>query len=195
MDYISINKKDNLLWLGRYLERAYELGIYLKKYYDDMLDDKTTYEKFCNTLGIQNTFKDKDDFILKMISDFTNPSSIIYFLNCAKNNAVILRNVLTSETLSYVQMVNCLVEQELSTKIDISKLQEVTDLIMAFWGALHDFCGYGVSYEVLLGKYIERIDLYNRFEEDEEKIERCSQRIKNFERVLDEVKSGEIVVV
>ncbi|MDO5011217.1 MAG: alpha-E domain-containing protein, partial [Intestinibacter bartlettii] len=91
-----------------------------------------------------------------MISDTTNPSSIIYSLNCAKNNAVILRNVLTTETISYVQMATCLVEQELSKEIDIYKLQNVTDLIMAFWGALHDFCGYGVSYEVLLGKYIER---------------------------------------
>lgn len=195
MDYISINKKDNLNWLGRYLERAYELGIYLKQYYDEMLDHKTTYEDFCTTLGIQNNFKDKEDFILKMISDTTNPSSIIYSLNCAKNNAVILRNVLTTETISYVQMATCLVEQELSKEIDIYKLQNVTDLIMAFWGALHDFCGYGVSYEVLLGKYIERIDVYRRFGEDEEKIERCSQRIENFKRVLKEVKNGEIVVV
>ncbi|MGN1032706.1 MAG: alpha-E domain-containing protein [Intestinibacter sp.] len=195
MDYISINKKENLHWLGRYLERAYELGIYLKKYYDDMLDDKTDYGEFCNTLGIQNTFKDKDDFILKMVSDPTNTSSIIYSLNCAKNNSIILRNVLTTETISYVQMANCLVEKELSEEINIAKLQEVTDLIMGFWGALHDFCGYGVSYEVLLGKYIERMDLYKRFGEDDEKIGRCSQRIENFERVLDKIINGEIVVI
>lgn len=130
-----------------------------------------------------------------MISDPTNPSSIIYSLNCAKNNSVILRNVLTSETISYVQMATCLVEKELSEEITISKLQEVTDLIMAFWGALHDFCGYGISYQVLLGKYIERMDLYKRFGEDDEKIKRCSQRIENFERVLGKIISGEIVVI
>ncbi|MGM9533535.1 alpha-E domain-containing protein, partial [Intestinibacter sp.] len=146
-------------------------------------------------LGIQHTFEDKDDFILKMVSDPKNPSSIIYSLNCAKNNSVILRNVLTSETISYVQMASCLVEKELSKEINISKLQEVIDLIMAFWGALHDFCGYGVSYEVLIGKYIERMDVYKRFGEDDEKIARCSQRIDNFEKLLDKIKSGEVIAV
>lgn len=195
MDYISINKVENLQWLGRYLERAYELAVYLKKYYDDMLDDKSNYQDFCNTLGIQNTFKDKDDFILKMVSDSNNTSSIIYCLNCAKSNSVILRNLLTTKAMSYVQMATCLVEKEFSKEINISKLQQLMDLIMGFWGALHDFCGYGVSYEVLIGKYIERMDLYKRFGEDSDKIERCSQRIENFEIVLDKVKSGEIVVV
>lgn len=48
MDFISIEKGENLFWLGRYVERVYRTLNYLEGLYDVLIDtDETAYKEFC----------------------------------------------------------------------------------------------------------------------------------------------------
>lgn len=46
MDFISIEKGENLFWLGRYVERVYRTLNYLEGLYDVLIDTTTVQNKF-----------------------------------------------------------------------------------------------------------------------------------------------------
>ena len=105
MGIISIKSTDNLFWLGRYVERVFTTLRVFSEYYDKMIDkDENAYIDFCNKLGIENTYSYKQEFITKYLFDENDPNSVMSNLLCAYDNAVVMRNEISSETLSYIQM-------------------------------------------------------------------------------------------
>ena len=57
MDFISIEKGENLFWLGRYVERVYRTLNYLEGLYDVLIDtDETAYKEFCVALNIPDVY-------------------------------------------------------------------------------------------------------------------------------------------
>ena len=132
MGIISIKSTDNLFWLGRYVERVFTTLRVFSEYYDKMIDkDENAYIDFCNKLGIENTYSYKQEFITKYLFDENDPNSVMSNLLCAYDNAVVMRNEISSETLSYIQMAVNYMEQGRESSAPMLKLQEVFDCIFA----------------------------------------------------------------
>ncbi|MDO5388776.1 MAG: alpha-E domain-containing protein [Clostridia bacterium] len=188
MDNVSINKANCLYWLGRYAERAYKLSHIISEFYDRMVDyDEGAYKEFCSRLGITLDVSDKEGFLRTIISDRSCPSSIISALSAAYDNSIILREQIDTETVAYIQLayndVSRLFNDESCRIFD---LQKVVDGLMGFWGAVDDYIidDY-VRDAIKAGKYVERIDLFCRFDRSTYKIDGCMRRLKRYIGHLD----------
>jgi len=162
MGVFSSEKVSNLYWLGRYAERT---QITLKLFMDSidrMIDgDENHYQKFCRSIGIPNVYEGKDDFIKKYTFDAGHPYSIISNMNRAFDNAVVMRDSLGSETLSYLQMVLYdLHSAELNEEQIMIYMQNAIDHILAFWGCLDDMVDDEPTRNIVkLGKQAEHLDI------------------------------------
>lgn len=164
MGIISIENTDRLYWLGRYTERVYStIGGYSKNY-DSMIDvDFDSYEKFCSDIDIPNIYKDKDDFINRYCYDAEDPNSIYSNLMRAYDNAVVLREEIGSEPLSYIQLAVYAMNKAKISDSPIIELQKVVDNILAFWGIADDLIeSENIRNIIKVGKRVERIDIYAR---------------------------------
>lgn len=108
MDIISVEQANRLYWLGRYTERVYStIRMYFQSY-DTMIDQSEDgYIDFCTSIDIPNIYTSREDFFKRYPFDETNPDSIISNLNRAYDNAIVLRENISSETLSYIQLAIC----------------------------------------------------------------------------------------
>lgn len=165
MGIISIKSTDNLFWLGRYVERVFTTLKVFSEYYDKMIDkDENAYTEFCEKLGIQNNYSYKNEFVKKYLFDESDPNSVMSNLLCAYDNAVVMRNEISSETLSYIQMAVNEMEIGRDSAAPMLKLQTVFDCIFAFWGSADDYVESETTRNILkFGRSVERIDLYSRF--------------------------------
>ena len=97
--------------------------------------------------------------------DANDPASIYSSLLHAYDNAVEMRNVISSDTLSYLQLAVDIMEKSSSSNAPLLKVQEVTDWIFAFWGSADDNIEAEASRNILkFGRSIERLDLYTRLD-------------------------------
>ena len=105
MGIISIKSTDNLFWLGRYVERVFTTLKMFTKCYDVLIDvDENAYVDFLQKLGIPNTYSYKQEFIADFLFNESNPNSVMSTVLAAYDNAVMMRNELSSETMSYIQL-------------------------------------------------------------------------------------------
>ena len=166
MGIISIKSSDNLFWLGRYVERVFTTLKAFTECYDTMIDiNDDEYVNFCARLGIANNYSCRQEFISSFLFDANDPSSIYSSLIHAYDNAVEMRNVISSDTLSYLQLAVDIMEKSRGSNAPLLKVQEVTDWIFAFWGSADDNIEAESSRNILkFGRSIERIDLYTRLD-------------------------------
>lgn len=166
MGIISIEKADHLFWLGRYAERVFTTLETFMKYFDQMLDmDDGAYHQFCERLSIPQIYSDKNDFISKYLFAKEDPNSIYNNMLRAYDNAVVLRDELSSMTLSYVQMTLDCIEQAKGSSALAYDLQPVRDYLYAFWGCLDDHVEDEECRNIIkCGRYLERLDLYMRLD-------------------------------
>lgn len=66
MGIISLERIDNLIWLGRYSERIHLTIKEFFFYYDKMLDDPNLYKEYCYALQIPMIYENPKDFIVDM---------------------------------------------------------------------------------------------------------------------------------
>lgn len=165
MGLISIKSSDNLFWLGRYVERAFTTLKMFAKCYDLLIDsDEKAYEAFLKKLGLPNPYAYKQEFIMNFLFDETDPNSMLSVLLCAYDNAVVMRNEISSETMSYIQMAVDAMQKGKESTAPMLKLQEVFDDIFAFWGSADDYVESETTRNILkFGRSVERLDLYTRF--------------------------------
>ncbi len=167
MGIISKEKVDELYWLGRYIERAYTSIKEFMKYADKMIDgDDLCYKELCEQLGMLDTYLDSQDFRIKFPFDDENDSSIISCIRKTMDNAMILRETIGSEPLSYLQLAYDEMKQDSINKEEASfiKLQKILDLILAFFGIIEDEIDNEVIRNTIkVGKRHERLDLMVRF--------------------------------
>ena len=160
---ISANKANRLFWLGRYTERVYTSLHLQRRCYDKMIDgDSSMYNTYYNTMNINNKYDSTDDFKLGLMYDKSNEASLISCLEYANDNAIVLREELMSETLSYIQMsiVNMKKAAE-KNDMNITNLQPVTDYLLAFWGSLDErIFDERVRNFLEVGRLIEYIDMH-----------------------------------
>lgn len=107
-----------------------------------------------------------------------NPDSIISNLNRAYDNAIVLRESIGSETLSYIQLALYEINKAGESKAPLIELQHTLDDQMAFWGTADDqIDAEQIRNIIKAGKRIERIDLYARLCMKREALEREVHRM------------------
>ena len=164
MGIISIEQANRLFWLGRYTERVYTtLRMYFDRY-DKMIDESSdSYKEFCNMVDIPDIYDSKEDFMKRYPFDDNNPDSIKSNLNRAYDNAIVLREMVGSEALSYIQLTIYSMNRAAQSHAPLIELQRVIDNILSFWAMADDSIdSEHVRNIIKSGKRIERIDLYAR---------------------------------
>lgn len=180
MGIITVENADHLYWLGRYNERAYTTLREFFVGYDRMIDEsEDSYKELCARMDIPDVYGSNIQFIEKYPFDEKNVDSIISNLLRAYDNAMVMRDVIGTETISYVEMaLACLRRAEKSTA-PLLELQEVIDYILAFWGYVDDSIDDRKIRSIIkAGRRVERLDLYLRFEVPTDRIEREFGKLK-----------------
>ena len=177
MSNITTEKANELFWLGRYVERVYTTSMEFFRGYDRMIDETDiSYPEYCRRVSIPNVYKDKEDFLRSYPFDESNPDSIISNLIRAYDNAVVLRDDIGSDTLSYIQLA---IYDMRKAALGVA-LQTVVDDIFAFWGCLDDrVVDYSERSIVKAARRIERIDLFLRFGVPADRISFEVNRLQN----------------
>ncbi len=165
MGIISVEKANRLLWLGRYIERVHTT---LKEFFigfDNMIEaSDDAYKEFCDRINIPDVYGSKEVFLNKYIFDETDINSVASNLNRAYDNAIVMREEIGSETLSYIQLAIYDMDKSRSAQSTIVELQNIIDHILAFWGCVDDMIDEECIRSIMkTGRRIERLDLYLRF--------------------------------
>ena len=180
-----LSKENRLYWLGRYTERAFSTIEYLQDAYDRSLDGpQFDYAWWCACLSLPaDTYADVDDFFARYLFDETDPESAISSLNRAFDNAVMLREMLSSRVLAYLQLAKNVMDNAHVSAAPMLDLQWVGDYIMAFKGCVDEFVGdTNARMTIKCGFTIERIDMMLRLgwrtDELEKEFERLTSRLR-----------------
>lgn len=181
MGTISLEHSDQLYWLGRYTERVYTTLKLFSRSYDIMIDtDIEHYIEFCEKLDIPNIYTSSDDFSERYCFDKNDVNSIFSNLTRAYDNAIVLREEIGSETLSYIQLAIYDMEKSKKSKAPLIELQRVLDDIMAFWGMVNEQTESRNARNLIkTGKRVERLSMYSRLNIRGEAIVREANRLKS----------------
>ena len=180
MDIISVEQANCLYWLGRYTERVYTtIRIYFERF-DRMIDEnQDSYEQFCQMIDIPNIYTSREDFLKRYPFDTDNPDSIISNMYRAYDNGIVLREKITTEALSYIQLAVYELKKAAVSRSPLIEMQHVLDYLLAFWGTIDDrIDSEHIRNVIKAGKRIERIDLYARLGLDAKEILREVHRMK-----------------
>ena len=160
---ISASKANQLYWLGRYQERVYMTLHFLRKCYDQMIDgNPESYHTLREMLDPMHNYPNNEEFALGMVYDETNPSSVFSALNRAMDNAILLREDIYTETLSYIEM-----------SIALMKL--------AFWGSAEQrIYNTRILNIMMIGRHVEFLDMMLRYSDDFKRISLAYRHLKKY---------------
>ncbi|MGN0730942.1 MAG: alpha-E domain-containing protein [Treponema sp.] len=179
MDTLTVARLDNLFWLGRYVERVYQTIRSYMTGYDKMIDsNENCYHSICVVLGIPDTYSSKEDFITRFGFDSQDSFSIVSNANRAYDNAMLIRDEISTDTLAYIHLAISDLQKAKNDSSPMIFMQKVLDDILAFWGCLDDEVYEGnIRNTVKVGKRIERLDLYTRLKKSKEELQREFERL------------------
>ena len=181
MGIISIEKADHLYWLGRYTERVYTTLRVFFHIYDNMIEQpEGIYAKYCKRLNIPDIYTSNRQFAQSYLFDKDNPDSVVSNMKRAYDNAVVLREELSSNVLSYVQLALDTFQACKKTTAPLLELQQAIDYLLAFWGCADDYVEQEDCRNILkCGKYVERLDLFIRLDYHREDLEKEFRKLTN----------------
>lgn len=185
---IPATKANRLYWLGRYAERVYVSLHLLRRYYDRMIDgNPKEYEEYYKKLDASNDYASNETFRLGQMYDPANPCSLLSGLEAANDNAIVLREEIKSESLSYIQMSLCHIKQcAAQREKNITVLQPVTDYLLAFFGSIDErVFDERIRNLIKLGKLVENLDLHIRFDYPFHRIDEVYQSLTGCAEVED----------
>ena len=165
-DIISATKANRLYWLGRYEMRVYLTLHQMNKCCDKMIDGhEDDYLAFWEKLDVEGVYKTNDEFTFGLLYDETNTSSVISAQRFAMDNAMMLREDIMSETLSYLEMSVALMKKlKASHEMNLSALQPVIDWSLAFWGSAEQRLQNHKALNIMMiGRNVENMDMLTRF--------------------------------
>lgn len=175
MGTISIEHGDRLFWLGRYTERAFTTLKTLEKLYDMGIDGTgEEYREYLGAFGLSDIYGSKEEFFRSFIFDEDNPSSVAASLVRAYDNGIVLREEISTEALSFLQMaMDKLEHTKHSSQALCLSLLPLVDILFGFWGCVGEYV-YDEEIKTIIecGKYVERLDLYFRLNYPYHMIER-----------------------
>ena len=112
--------------------------------------------------------------------DEENPDSVISSMKRAYDNGVVLREELSSNVLSYIQLALNTLENCSRTTSPLLELQQVLDELLAFWGCADDYVEDEDCRNLLkCGKYVERLDLCIRLDYHKKDLEKEYRKLTN----------------
>lgn len=205
MGIISLEQSNHLYWLGRYSERAFTTIRTFMDAYDSMLDkNPEAYKTICEKLNIPDIYGNKETFIINYLFDETDPNSVYSNLSRAYDNAMVMREMISSTSLSYIQLALDVMEDAKKQLFCLLHLQEVLDDLYAFWGSIDDYVESSCCRNIMKwGRYVERLDLYIRLDYDNNALmlaydrmqyrllrSRCRYNEENLSKVDETVKNG-----
>lgn len=161
MGIISIEKADHLYWLGRYTERVYTTLRMFFHIFDRIIEQpEGMYAIYCEKLNIPNIYASNKQFVQSYLFEEDNTDSVLSNMKRAYDNGIVLRDELSSNVLSYVQLALDTFESSRKTTAPLLELQQVIDYLLAFWGSADDYVEQEDCRNILkCGKYVERLDL------------------------------------
>lgn len=179
MGSLSIEKVDHLLWLGRYVERSYTTLLFILDAYDAALDyPDGNWKGQLEELGFNQDNDDPIEFFNDCLFNTNNVSSLKHSMNAAYDNAVVLRDVIGSESIAYIQMAANSVDLAEASDAPLLDLQLVIDNIMAFKGCMDDYVANDAARNVIkCGISVERLDLYARLSFRLERLQQETHRL------------------
>lgn len=184
MGTISLEHSDRLYWLGRYTERVFTTLKSIQELYDDMIDQKRSYQEYLKYFGLTYVYKDNAEFIRSFLYDAGNQNSVAYSLERAYDNGIVLREEISTDALSFLQMAkDTLAKSEKAANTRLSLLP-LEDILFGFWGCISDSVYDDEAKNIIYcGKTIERLDLYLRmkysFDDVEKEFIRLCKRLGN----------------
>ncbi len=174
MDHVALSTQNRLFWLGRYSERVYTTIQIIYDKFDQLIDGKIPdYEEFCKRLGIPCNAENAEEFCRNFLFDASQPSSITSNIENMLGNGMVLREIISTPTLAYLQMAHN--AMELASKSDSPgvQLQWVLDDIMAFRGSMDDAIeNEKIRNIVKSGALVERLSLMLRLDWHMENLDR-----------------------
>ena len=184
MGIITIEKSDNLFWLGRYTERVHTTLKYYIEATDLMIDqDPDYYAVLCRKIGIPDVYGSREQFLTTYPFDTSDPNSIISNLYRAYDNAIVMRDYIGTETMAYIQLALDDIKTAEREETFLADLMLVIDHILAFWGCVNDLIYDEQTRNIIkLGKGVERNDLYLSLGRPAADIRREYGRMKQFLR-------------
>lgn len=179
MGIITVDKVNHLYWLGRYAERVFTT---LKEFfigYDQLIDSQEIeYLDFCHRVNIPDVYGSNEAFLEKYPFDTENENSILSNLMRAYDNAVVMRDEIGTDTLSYIQLSIYDMKKSIVSRAPLIELQHVIDNLYAFWGCLDDRIDEQEIRNIIKsGRRVERLDLYLRFEMPAERLQKEMKRL------------------
>ena len=182
---ISKEHGDRLYWLGRYTERVFTTLRTIQKFYDRMLDRSNGYTDYLGYFGLEDSYGSNDAFVRSFLYDVSNVNSVAFSLERAYDNGIVLREDISTEALSFLQLAkDTLLKSESSSNTRLSLLP-LEDQLFGFWGCVNEHIyNDEIRNIIYIGKTVERIDLYLRMKYPFEKAEKEFIRLlKNLNRV------------
>ena len=138
------------------------------------------YQMYCEKLGIPNIYTSNHQFVQSYLFDEENPDSVISSMKRAYDNGVVLREELSSNVLSYIQLALNTLENCSRTTSPLLELQQVLDELLAFWGCADDYVEDEDCRNLLkCGKYVERLDLCIRLDYHKKDLEKEYRKLTN----------------
>lgn len=181
MDTVTLSKQNRLYWLGRYSKRAFTTLQYMLGEFDQVLDGaKVDYPAFCQKMGIPCPYTDTEDFWQHYLFDAADANSIRASIDNMLGNGMVLRETITTPSLSYLQMAeDAIIMAETSASPHV-ELQWVLDDIMAFRGCFDDAVDEeDVRNTLKAGGFVERLSLMLRLDWRMERLQRELLKLLN----------------
>lgn len=183
MRTISREHSDRLYWLGRYTERVFTTLLTLQKLYDKMIDNSRQYTEYLGYFGLADSYGSNKAFIRSFLFEHSNPHSVAYSLERAYDNGIVLREEISTESLSFLQLAKDTLAYSESAANPRLSLLPLKDQLYAFWGCLSDSVfDEEIRNIVYCGRSVERLDLYIRteypYKEVRKEFERLCKRLK-----------------
>ncbi len=163
MGTISVEHSDRLYWLGRYTERVFTTLKTLQELIDRMLESRNCYTEYLSWFRLSDAYADNKAFIHSFLYDSSNPNSIAYSLERAYDNGIVLREEISTEALSFLQLAKDTLERSEASANTRFSLLPLEDLLFGFWGCIEDHVyDEEIKSIIFIGKSVERLDLYIR---------------------------------
>lgn len=196
---ISAVKANSLFWLGRYEERVYITLHLLRKCHDKMIDGELEdYWPIWQKLDTTGAYQTIEEFTFGIMYDDTNPSTVMAAQTKAMDNAILLREDILSETLSYLEMSLALLKEcRKKQEINVICLQPVIDWSLAFWGSAQQrLQNHKALYIMSIGRNVENMDMLLRFDYSYERVALAYDSLKRYckqmPNIIDEDIEGEL---
>lgn len=196
---ISAVKANSLFWLGRYEERVYITLHLLRKCHDKMIDGELEdYWPIWQKLDTTGTYQTIEEFTFGIMYDDTNPSTVMAAQTKAMDNAILLREDILSETLSYLEMSLALLKEcRKKQEKNVICLQPVIDWSLAFWGSAQQrLQNHKALYIMSIGRNVENMDMLLRFDYSYERVALAYDSLKRYckqmPNIIDEDIEGEL---